>query len=148
MKVAKAQLIDDPAGIGRPRMPLSFKGEAAQLWADVVASLPVGLLTRADDAVLEAFAREWATYREADAKIQQTGLLVHSPMGPIRNPLLPVRNIACKNLVALAGNLGLSPVARARLSAPLHADDDPMALLLGPDEDPNGAWSTMPKTKQ
>jgi P27 family predicted phage terminase small subunit len=144
----KAELMPDAPGIGRPSLPPSIEGEAARLWVKVVASLPDGLLTRADEATLEAFAGAWATYREADAKIQKTGLLVQSPQGPIRNPLLVVRNHACQHIISLGAVLGMSPVARARLAAPNSADSDPMALLLGDDGDPNGAWSTLKATKQ
>jgi P27 family predicted phage terminase small subunit len=141
-------LLDEPKGIGRPRVPLTLDADARRLWAEVVTSLPDGLLTRADESALETFAREWATYREADSKIQKTGLLVQSPQGPVRNPLLAVRNQACRNMTIIGGNLGLSPVARARLAAPNTGDDDPMSLLLGMDGDDNGAWATAPKTKQ
>jgi P27 family predicted phage terminase small subunit len=144
-KVARAALRDDPRGIGRPRLPAALDEAGQRLWLDVVASLPVGLLTAADNVTLQAFVREWQTYLAADAGIQKTGLLVQSPLGPIRNPLLTVRNYACRNMMALGGQLGLSPVARARLAAPGQAEDDPMALLLGPDMDPDGAWSTLPK---
>jgi P27 family predicted phage terminase small subunit len=146
-KVARAAIGTDPAGLGQPRLPATLGGEAARLWADVVRSLPVGLLSAADNAALEAFAREWQTYREADAMIQKTGLLIQSPQGPLRNPLLSVRNNACRNMTALGSVLGLSPAARARLSAPGHAEDDPMELLLGMEGDPAGAWSTV-KTRQ
>jgi P27 family predicted phage terminase small subunit len=105
-------------------------------------------LTRADDAILERFAVAWAEYREVHATITRTGKLVNSPQGPIRNPLLVVRNNAAKEMHAAGSEIGLSPVARARLAAPNAVDDDPMALLLGEDGDPNGAWSTLPKTKQ
>jgi P27 family predicted phage terminase small subunit len=143
-----ARITDDPQGVGWPQMPARLTEEEQRLWMKVVASLPVGLLTQADDSALETFAIEWAKMREADAMIKKTGLLVQSPVGPVRNPLLVVYNNAVKNMISLGTNLGLSPVARARLAAPNAASDDPMELLLGPDEDPNGAWSTLPKTKQ
>jgi P27 family predicted phage terminase small subunit len=147
-KVGRASIGAEPAGIGLPTLPAHLKGDSAELWRVTVRSLPDGLLTSADDAALEMFAREWATYREADAGIQRVGYLVNSPQGPIRNPLLTIRNSAMRNASMLGAQLGLSPVARARLAQPNHADDDPMALLLGPDDDPNGAWSTAPKTRQ
>lgn len=144
----KAQIKEDPHGIGRPRLPDRLTEVQAQLWRDVVASLPVGLLSRADDAALEQFAIEWAVFREADEKIKTTGLLVQSPQGPTRNPLLVIRNQAGKAMMNLGMLLGLSPVARARLAAPATSDSDPMALLLGDDGNPDGAWSTAPRTRQ
>jgi P27 family predicted phage terminase small subunit len=146
-KVAKAQLKEDPRGKGRPELPPNLSALETQLWLNVVDSLPDGLLSRADEGALESFAREWATYREADEKIKKSGLLVQSPQGPIRNPLLVVRNYAVRNMISLGGVLGLSPVARARLAAPGAGAEDPMELLLGMDGDPAGAWSTLPRTK-
>jgi P27 family predicted phage terminase small subunit len=144
----RAQIKEDPQGIGPPGMPDRLTEVQKGLWRKVVGSLPVGLLSRADDAALEQFAIEWAAFREADEKIKLTGLLVQSPQGPVRNPLLVVRNQAGKAMMNLGMLLGLSPVARARLAAPASSDNDPMALLLGDDGNPDGAWSTAPKTRQ
>jgi P27 family predicted phage terminase small subunit len=147
-KFAKASLKPDARGIGRPRMPAHLIPEEQELWQDVIASLPVGLLSRADEAALERMAVAWAEFREAQQMIRKTGKLVQSPQGPVRNPLFVIRNQASREMHLAGEVLGLSPVARARLAASETPDDDPMALLLGPDDDPNGAWSTLPKTKQ
>jgi P27 family predicted phage terminase small subunit len=148
-KFAKASLKPDPRGIGQPRMAAHLTKKERELWQDVVASLPVGLLSRADEQALERMAVAWAEYRDAKETIRKTGKLVHSPQGPVRNPLFVIRNQAERAMHQAGEVLGLSPVARARLSAPDTANDDPMALLLGPDGDPNGAWSTLPpRTKQ
>jgi P27 family predicted phage terminase small subunit len=147
-KVAKAELKEDPRGIGSPRLPGRLTEVEQQLFLDIVASLPVGLLSRADESALEAYAVEWATFRESDTKIKASGLLIQTPQGPIRNPLLAVRNNSVKAMTSIGSNIGLSPVARARLAAPGAGADDPMELLLGMDGDPAGAWSTLPRTKQ
>jgi P27 family predicted phage terminase small subunit len=146
----RGRITTDPRGKGRPREPVTLSGEALELWRDVVSSLPDELLSRADEAHLEAFAREWATYHEADQMIQRTGLLVIRESGEIANPALRIRNDACDRMYRLGGVLGLTPVARARLatSTPLGEAPDPMALLLGPDRDPDGAWRSGPKTRQ
>jgi P27 family predicted phage terminase small subunit len=147
-KVAKAKINHDPQGIGQPREPVHLNPEEQRLWWEIVTSLPVGLLSRADETMLERMAVAWCRFRQVHATIEKTGLLVQSPMGPIRNPLLVVEKAAAVEMHSCGSELGLSPVARARLSAPDTVNSDPMALLLGPDEDPNGAWSTLPKTKQ
>lgn len=147
-KVGKANIPDEPQGLGRPRVPIHLDADERKLWADMVASLPVGLLTRADEATLERMAVAWWRFRATTATIRKTGYLVQSPMGPIRNPLLVVQNVAAKEMHAAGSELGLSPVARARMTTAGLENDDPMALLLGADEDPAGAWSTLPKTRQ
>jgi len=147
-KLGVARIKTDPRGKGRPRPPPGMSGDALELWADVVASLPEALLSRADEAALETFARAWSTYREADARIEGNGLLVATPNGDVPNPLLRIRDKALDQMHKIGGVLGLSPVARARLASndPLGGEIDPLALLLG--GDPNGAWSTAPKTRQ
>ena len=148
MKVAKAQLKPDPRGIGRPQLPLHLTEVERRLWSDVVASLPIMLLSRADEAVLERMAVAWAEFREVQETIRKTGKLVQSPQGPARNPLLIVREKAAREMHLAGEVLGLSPVARARLTDIETAEDDPMELLLGMDGDPAGAWSTLPRTRQ
>lgn len=146
-KVARDSIGEDPQGVGRPRVPSHLTADERKLWADVVASLPVGLLTLADEAVLERMAVAWARFRAANKTIASTGLMVQSPNGPVRNPLIVILNAAAKEMHAAGSELGLSPVARARLAAPNAGDDDPMSLLLGMDNDPDGAWSTASKTR-
>jgi P27 family predicted phage terminase small subunit len=146
-KQGKAKLKPDPRGIGQPRMPDHLTEIERELWADVVASLPVGLLSRADDAVLERMATAWARWRRVKIKIDETGDLVKSSMGPVRSPLYPVLHAAEREMQSCGEVLGLSPVSRARLVAPGAAAEDPMELLLGMDGDPAGAWSTLPRTK-
>jgi len=140
-KVAKDALRPDTPGKGRPRMPMHLSAEERRLWADVVQSLPDSLLTKADEAILERFAVYWSRFREAGRMIAKTGLMVQSPNGPIRNPLLVVQNACAKEMHAAGSEIGLSPVARARMVGQGAEEDDPMELLLGGEED--GAWSTI-----
>jgi P27 family predicted phage terminase small subunit len=139
-KVAKAKIGTDPRGIGLPRLPMHLNQEEQRLWVVITGSLPVGLLSQADESMLERMAVAWCRFRQVHATIEKTGLLVQSPMGPIRNPLLVVEKAAALEMHSCGSELGLSPVARARLSAPDTVNEDPMALLLGPDENPDGAW--------
>ena len=148
-KVARAELEkEEPRGMGRPRLPVHLSTEERRLWSDVVSSLPSDLLSQADEAVLERFVVAWAEFRDAHVKITKTGTLVQSPQGPIRNPLLTVRHQAAREMHLAGGEIGLSPVARARLTTEGREEDDPMALLLGDDLDPAGAWASVPRTRQ
>jgi P27 family predicted phage terminase small subunit len=131
---------DEPVGNGRPRVPKHLAPEAAECYRDIVKSLPVELLTRADESTLERAAVAWAQYRDATRKLDQSGLLVKGLHNqPIRNPLLMVQRAASADLAQSGAMLGLSPAARARISAPELVDEDPMALLLG---DGTNAWAT------
>lgn len=125
---------------GRPRCPEHLTDEQKARWEDVVRSLPIGLLTRADEQVLERMAVAWAAFREACTLVRQSGLLVKGQFGNVvRNPLLIVRKQQAEEMEACGQALGLSPAARTRITAlPEAPDDDPLAVLLGPH---GKAWS-------
>jgi P27 family predicted phage terminase small subunit len=144
-KVKKSKLKPDPVGRGEPRPPDCLDADELTLWWDVVHSLPVGLLSRADESTLERMAVAWNQYRQASRMIKETGLMVRHHLGhAVRNPLLPVQRLAGIAMHQAGEMLGLSPVARARLTSDKTGDSDPMELLLGMDGDENGAWSTIP----
>lgn len=146
-KVAQAKLdaATEPKGVGSPRLPPDLDEVETAIWRDIVASLPKSLLTRADDSMLERMAVAWARFRAVRKTIKAVGLLVNSASGPIRNPLLVVLNATQKEMHACASELGLSPVARARLTAAGSEDEDPMALLLGMEDE--GAFAPASKAR-
>jgi P27 family predicted phage terminase small subunit len=126
-------------GVGAPQPPAHLTEDQRARWQDVVASLPEGLLSRADEQVLERMAVAWAAFRQACMTITQAGLITRGANGePVRNPLLIVRASAATEMNACGMLLGLSPLARVRLSSPERVDDDPLELLLGPQKKPWG----------
>ena len=50
----------------------------------------------------------------------------------VKNPLLIVRRQATQEMQDCGNALGLSPLARTRLTAPEQEDTDPLTVLLGP----------------
>lgn len=139
-KVGKAMIFVDPPGKGHPQMPPDLSDLEQEMWVDIVASLPDGLLSRADNAILERFVTAWARFRAARILIRETGLLVTTQLGLVRNPVLVIEQAARKEMHASGGELGLSPVARARLASVDRWDDDPMEQLLDGEDD--GAWNS------
>jgi P27 family predicted phage terminase small subunit len=120
-------------GIGHPEPPTHLTAEQLDRWLDIVGSLPVELLSRADVQVLERMAVAWAAFRQTTILINQSGLLTRGQRGePVYNPLLRVRSAATEEMHACGQVLGLSPLARTRLTAPEEQDADPLAILLGP----------------
>jgi P27 family predicted phage terminase small subunit len=121
------------AAIGIPEAPASLTAEQRDRWNEIVGSLPVELLSRADNQVLERMAIAWATFRQTCALINQSGLLTRGQNGePVYNPLLRIRKVATEEMEACGQALGLSPLARTRLTAPDQEDTDPLTVLLGP----------------
>ena len=91
-----------------PEPPAHLTPEQLGRWQDIVGSLPVELLSRADDQVLERMAVAWATFRHTTTLINQAGLLTRGQNGePVYNPLLRVRTAATD------GNGSVQPCARA-----------------------------------
>lgn len=149
-KASKATLArQEPRGIGRPRVPAHLSADERTLFVEALDSLPEGVLTRADEGMLERYACAYARWRKCGEMITQTGLLVQTPNGPARNPLLAVQNSAAKEMHAAGAELGLSPVSRARLAGGSIAapePTDPMEQLLGMEAEP--AWAAGSETRQ
>ena len=139
-KLGKARIKVDPKGVGKPSVPPGLSADARRLWAHVVGSLPDEVLSKADDAALEIFARAWARYRKAVSQVDRTSLVVQSKNGPVKNPLLNVINQAETVMLRAAAELGLTPAARARLATTAPRSDDTMKVLMG-DELASGGWS-------
>jgi P27 family predicted phage terminase small subunit len=131
----KRRLSDDLVGIGKPILPPNLGELELFLWHATISSIPAGVLTSADSAILECFVCAWARFRECRRQIARSGLLVRAETGAVRNPLLLVLNQAERSMNAAATQLGLSPVARARLANPAVENDYTMAWLL--DENPD-----------
>jgi P27 family predicted phage terminase small subunit len=116
--------------------PDFFNNEQRRLWFSVLAFMPQGLIAACDGPLVETFVFSWWTQREARRQINEIGLMVRSPDGAIRNPLLGIARGASADMHRIGGDLGLSPLARTRL---IDADadmDDPIELLLGEDFGP------------
>jgi P27 family predicted phage terminase small subunit len=101
---------------GRPAMPRDLSGEAREEWKRTVAVLEeMGVLHRVDRSLLLRYCRAWAEWQELDEQLARTGKLVRGQKGNlVRNPLWLLRRDAGQDLLALAVQLGLSPMARLR----------------------------------
>jgi P27 family predicted phage terminase small subunit len=119
--------------IGRPEAPAHLTAEQRERWQDIVSSLPDELLSSADVQALERMSVAWAAFRQACVLINQSGLLTRGQHGEVvYNPLLRVRQTAATEMHVCGLLLGLSPLARTRLTAPDQEDTDPLTVLLGP----------------
>ena len=136
----KRPIPNEIAGRGKPRCPDHLSDAEKRCWRAVVCSLPEGILTRADNQVLERMAIAWALHREAARLIREGAVLVKGhDSRPTKNPALTIMRQASLEMELCGTALGLTPYARTRLQAPEPDDDDPLALLLG---EPGRAWMT------
>lgn len=138
-----------------PDCPKELRGPEKLAWR-VVADEMKSVLTAADQFVLVAFCVAWGQMLEALRDIRKHGVLVPMPVqaGDDKNqlalnlalagskqelpPAMRVQNPAqsiLKNSMLmvqkLAGDLGLTPSARARLKAESEAPDDAEDFLFG-----------------
>jgi P27 family predicted phage terminase small subunit len=151
-KLGRNRIKANPAGIGAPEPPKTLSAKALGLWHRVVSSLPVGLLTQADEGHLERYAVAWTEFQETCLLIRKEGMRVERfrmsqkgvlvSVGLVLNPLIQAREMAAREMHRAGADLGLSPVSRARMTAADSVGSDPMELLLGADMNPDGAWST------
>lgn len=135
-------------GRGHPDVPPELSTEEGELWVSIYESLPIGLLTAADTAVMERMAIAWARYRQCQRTIRAGRLMVLLPDSRgvdrlVRNPLLAVQRQAADEMHACGEVLGLSPVARTRITTEGKEDEDPLTLLLDGRRD--GAYYTPKK---
>ena len=123
----------------RPEMPADLAAGAQPIWKTVLDEMPAGVITGADGFVLRLFAESMARYQHAAGLLEQTGILLQARGNGARAGELvksPLNQIVRDNATlarALAGDLGLTPSARANLHAPAAPlNDDGLAALLIP----------------
>lgn len=142
-KVAQSTLTNTPKISRLPRCPEHLCDEEKRLWRDMVECMPFGLLSRADEGALERYVVAWHRFR-VTAQMMRLGevpMVISNNVGWVRHPVLVANESASKEMAKAGAELGFSPAARARMTSPDFADDDPMSALLGNDG-PNGAWQT------
>jgi P27 family predicted phage terminase small subunit len=103
------------------------KREWRQLATDMVRQ---GVLVSWDLALMATYCQLYGDYVEAQKQVNEHGPIIRTPRTglPMANPFLAVARKAREGLLRTAPELGLSPVARARLqlalAPPIREDDD------------------------
>lgn len=82
------------------------------------------MITNVDIYALEALCVAYGRWKDANSKIESTGLLVKTPNGfPVQSPYLAIANKAHEQMVKLMVEFGITPSSRARVSTAI-ADDE------------------------
>ena len=107
-----------------PARPPHLRGFAKLEWERLSHQLkPLGMVTKADRAMLVALVEAWAIYREMDKLIKKHGVtyttttLAGDEMVRPR-PEVAMRDQALKNIKSFSSEFGLTPSARTRVSIP------------------------------
>ena len=104
-----------------PPLPLDARPESwpnlvppeAELWRNVVQSLPADWFRPADLPILAAYCQAAAQHQEAGKQLAKSSLLLTDRFGKFyRNPLLAIQHQAALRMAALAVKLRLCPSTR------------------------------------
>lgn len=119
---------------GVPVRPSWLDPEAKKEWARIVPQLAqLGVLTDIDGSMLADYCAAHSLAVKAAKQYQREGLVIKTPFGPQRHPMIKVAQEARSQARLLAGEFGLSPSARSRVKIPEKppATDTTEAFLFG-----------------
>ena len=108
-----------PALLEVPRPPRHLGKRAAALWRQIAREyVSAGMITALDKPLLAALCSAWASYVEAESRLNREGLTLETPHGRKANPLVRVRDSSLTLLKGLSAEFGASPSSRSRISVP------------------------------
>lgn len=115
-----------------PRLPRGFHREARKIYNELVPVLAeAGLVTEADAIALQDMCLAIARLREAEAAIDEHGLLVDDGKGGLRrNPAIITAKEYRSALLQWARRFGLDPYSRDGLDVQQAGPVDPLQALL------------------
>lgn len=100
-----------------PRCPAHLDAVARREWRRLASVLhELGVLTVADRTALAVYCQAYSRWVTAEEKLATTPMLLKTPSGYVQqSPWLTVANKQMELMGRYMGDLGLTPVARARL---------------------------------
>ena len=100
-----------------PRCPAHLDAVARREWRRLASVLhSLGVLTVVDRTALAVYCQCYSRWVEAEEKLAATPMLLKTPSGYVQqSPWLSVANKQIELMGRYMGELGLTPVARARL---------------------------------
>ena len=103
-----------------PKCPTWLSTDGKKIWRRVAKQLKeMGMLFEADQDVICAYVQAVITHQEASKVVAKEGIVVAGRRDEfVKNPALQVVRDNATLIRMLAGELGLTPAARARLKSP------------------------------
>lgn len=118
-------------GIPPPPIEIENLPRACQEWLKITTELHrLNMLVEVDMTILSQLCAETQTY--FDARKLSVPLIFKAPNSgyPMPNPHIAIANKALKNIREIAPLFGITPSARAKISAPMQQVDDPLDALI------------------
>lgn len=114
-----------------PRCPAHLNVVARREWRRLASALhSVGVLTVADRAALAVYCQAYSRWVEAEEKLATTPMLLKAPSGYVQqSPWLTVANKQMELMGRYMSELGLTPVARARLDVSHDKPTDQVTIV-------------------
>lgn len=114
-----------------PRCPGHLNDTARREWRRLASALhAVGILTVADRTALAVYCQAYSRWVEAEEKLATTPMLLKTPSGYVQqSPWLSVANKQMELMARYMGDLGLTPVARARLDIAQDSPVDQVTII-------------------
>ena len=107
----------EPTPTGPLTKPDFISGDAAREWDRAVGAMPPGLYTAADAPVFAVYCVAWVLFRNALAQVAKEGMTAIGSTGQkVAHPSLAIAAKQSEIILKAADRLGMSPVARARLT--------------------------------
>ena len=111
---------EPPLEAGMPAPPPGLDVEARAEWKRIGVTLgAVGVVTKADRAMLTAWCITWSRWWAAESDIRKRGVFIadkKNETGAVENPYLKIADKACDRLLRLAEQYGMTASARVRLA--------------------------------
>ena len=111
-----------------PKPPEHLDKVAVKEWLRLSKELyDLGMLTNIDTTALAGYCSCYSAWLDAQANIQEHGVLMKSPTGfPMQSPYLAISNRAMVEMRKWLVEFGMTPSSRARVSAKPVQKDDPV----------------------
>ena len=109
--------------LGPPPEDLSARERA--IWQLVGTEMPPGVLSIVDQYIMAAFCKAVALHEEASAKLKASPMLIKTKNGQVmQSPYVGIINRQALMIKGLGAELGLSPLARTRVTTGGNDPDD------------------------
>jgi P27 family predicted phage terminase small subunit len=115
-----------PSKKKKPRVPAWLCDEAKIVWKRTAKQLEeMDLLFESDQDILAAYANAVVNYQRATELVDRSGVLIKGRRdGVVTNPAVRVQRDSAQLVRQLAGELGLTPSSRSRLSVGTESGDE------------------------